>query len=52
MTPELIEERRVALLLRIELLRKWGRKLEALAWLCLECELHPENKTAHILKIS
>jgi len=50
MTPELIEERRVALLLRIELLRKWGRKLEALAWLCLECELHPENKTAHILK--
>lgn len=50
MTPELIEERRVALLLRIELLRKWGRKLEALAWLCLECDLHPENKTAHILK--
>ena len=50
MSPELLEERRVAWLLRIELLRKWNRKIEALAWICLECELHPENKTAHILK--
>jgi SpoVK/Ycf46/Vps4 family AAA+-type ATPase len=50
MTPEIIEERRVAWLLRIELLTKWNRRIEALAWICLECELHPENKTAHILK--
>lgn len=49
-TPELQEERRIAWLLRIELLRKWDRKIEALAWVCLECELHPENKTAYILK--
>jgi len=49
-TPQLMEERRIAWLLRIELLRKWGRKIEALAWICLECELHPDNKTAQILR--
>jgi hypothetical protein len=49
-TPELQEERRIAWQLRIELLRKWDRKIEALAWVCLECELHPENRTAYILK--
>lgn len=44
------EERRTAWLLRIDLLRKWNRKIEALAWICLECELNPENVTAQILK--
>jgi transitional endoplasmic reticulum ATPase len=48
--PEFQKERKVALLLRIELLRQWNRDLEALAWLCLECELHPENKLANLLK--
>jgi len=49
-TPVFLEERRVALLLRIELLIEWNRELEALAWLCLECELNPNNKLAFLLK--
>jgi len=49
-SPELLEERRIAWLLRIELLRKWDRKIEALAWVCLECELNPDNKKAQIFK--
>lgn len=48
--PQFEHERKIALLLRIDLLRSWHRDLEALAWLTLECELHPENKNAHLLK--
>ena len=48
--PEAQEDKRVALLLRIDLLRHWNRELEALAWLCLECDLRPENRMAQLLK--
>lgn len=48
--PEFKEDKRIALLLRIDLLRHWNRELEALAWLCLECEIRPENRLAHLLK--
>jgi hypothetical protein len=44
------ETRRLAWLLRINLLQKWGRFSEALAWTCLECELNPENIAALALK--
>jgi len=44
------ESRRLAWLLRINLLRKWGRFSEALAWTCLECELNPNNIPAIALK--
>lgn len=47
---EILEERRIALLLRTELLKKWNRKIEALAWICLECELNPDHKKAQIYK--
>ena len=42
--------RRIAWLLRIELLQEWGRFSEALAWTCLECEMNPENVPALALK--
>ena len=45
-----IEERRLAWLYRIELLREWGRLKEALAWACLEVEMNPDNVTAIALK--
>ena len=45
-----IEERHLAWLFKIDLLREWGRKSEALAWICLECELYPSNVTAEALK--
>ncbi len=48
--PQFEQERKIALLLRIDLLRSWHRDLEALAWFTLECELHPENKNAQLLK--
>lgn len=48
--PQFEYERKVALLLRIDLLRSWHRDLEALAWLALECDLHPENNNAKLLK--
>lgn len=44
------EDRRIAWLYRIDLLREWGRFSEALAWTCLECELNPENVAAQALK--
>jgi len=47
---ELQEDRRLAWLYRIDLLREWGRLSEALAWTCLECELNPQNVTALVLK--
>jgi len=45
-----IEERRLAWLYRIELLREWGRLTEALAWACLEVEMNPDNVAAIALK--
>jgi transitional endoplasmic reticulum ATPase len=48
--PSVQENKRIAWLYRIDLLRDWGRLSEALAWTCLECELHPENLAAQILK--
>jgi transitional endoplasmic reticulum ATPase len=45
-----IEERHLAWLFKIDLLREWGRKSEALAWICLECELYSSNVTAQALK--
>ena len=45
-----IEERRLAWLYRTELLREWGRLTEALAWVCLEIEMNPDNVTAIALK--
>src|SRR5512139_3571930 len=48
--PEVLENRRLAWLYRIDLLRDWGRLSEALAWTCLECELNPNNLAAQSLK--
>lgn len=45
-----LEERRLAWIYRISLLRDAGRVTEALAWACLETELHPENAAAAALK--
>ena len=39
-----------AWLYRTELLRKWGKLTEALAWVCLEVELNPDNVAAVALK--
>lgn len=44
------ESRRLSWLLRIDLLRDWGRLSEALAWTCFECEINPHNVTAQALK--
>jgi hypothetical protein len=44
------EERRLAWLYRIDLLREWGKLTEALAWACLEVELNPDNVAAIALK--
>jgi len=38
--PAFVAERRLALRLRIQLLREWGWYSEAMAWLCLESELN------------
>jgi hypothetical protein len=48
--PAIREERRLAWLCRIDLLREWGRLSEALAWTCFECELNPDNVAAQALK--
>lgn len=45
-----VEERHLAWLYRIELLREWGRVTEALAWACLEVELNPDNVAAIAMK--
>jgi transitional endoplasmic reticulum ATPase len=47
---EIAADRRVAWLCRIDLLREAGRLTEALAWACLECELHPDNVAALAVK--
>jgi SpoVK/Ycf46/Vps4 family AAA+-type ATPase len=48
--PEVQEDRRLAWICRIDLLREWGRLSEALAWTCFECEMNPDNVAAHALK--
>ncbi len=45
-----LEERRLAWLYRIELLRESGLITEALAWACLEVEINPDKVTAIALK--
>ena len=45
-----VEERRLAWLYRIDLLRDWGHLTEALAWACLEVEMNPANVAAVALK--
>jgi SpoVK/Ycf46/Vps4 family AAA+-type ATPase len=45
-----MEERRLAWLYRIDLLREAGHMTEALAWACLEVEVSPENVAAIALK--
>jgi SpoVK/Ycf46/Vps4 family AAA+-type ATPase len=45
-----LEDRRLAWLYRIELLREWGHPTEALAWACLEVEMNPDNVAAVALK--
>jgi hypothetical protein len=42
------EDRRLAWLYRIDLLRDLGRVSEALAWTCLECELHQGRSRAKL----
>ena len=49
-SPEVLDGRRMAWLCRIDLLREQKRFAEALAWNCLECEINPQNVTAHALK--
>ena len=44
------EERRLAWLYRIDLLRERDRMTEALAWACLEVEMNPDNVAAVALK--
>ena len=48
--PKIREDRRLAWLCRIDLLREWSRLSEALAWTCLECEMNPNNVAAQALK--
>jgi hypothetical protein len=45
-----LQDRRIAWLYRIELLREWGKDTEALAWACLEVETNPDNVAAIALK--
>jgi len=47
---EVTADKRVAWLCRVDLLRETGRIMEALAWVCLECELHPDNVAAQAQK--
>jgi len=48
--PWELEERRLAWLYRIDLLRDLERMTEALAWACLEVEMNPGNVAAVALK--
>jgi SpoVK/Ycf46/Vps4 family AAA+-type ATPase len=47
---EVTADKRLAWLCRVDLLREDGRIMEALAWVCLECELRPDNVTAQAAK--
>ncbi len=48
--PDEREYRRKLWMMRIQLLREWGMFAEALAWICLECDLNPENAAAAALR--
>ena len=48
--PSLDDQRRLALRLRVQLLREWGWYSEALAWLSLECQLYPGNVEASVTR--
>lgn len=48
--PAIHEDRHLAWLFRIDLLRDIGKLYEALAWTCLECEMNPQNHAAQVLK--
>lgn len=48
--PIFLEQRRGALHFKVDLLLEWGRLNEALAWLCLETEVNPDNVLAQAMK--
>lgn len=45
-----LHDRQAAIQFKIDLLLEWGRYSEALAWLCLETEVNPENVLAEAMK--
>lgn len=47
---EVMQTRRLAWMTRIDILREWGKDPEALAWICLECELNQDNIEAQALR--
>jgi SpoVK/Ycf46/Vps4 family AAA+-type ATPase len=48
--PRERDYRRKLWMVRIQLLREWKMFSEALAWICLECDVNPENAAARALK--
>jgi len=48
--PKERDYRRKLWMLRIQLLREWHLYSEALAWICLECDINPGNAAAVALK--
>jgi SpoVK/Ycf46/Vps4 family AAA+-type ATPase len=48
--PREMEYRRKLWMVRIQLLREWEMFSEALAWICLECDVNPSNVAARALK--
>lgn len=48
--PTGAECRKPAILFKVDLLREDGRLREALAWICLECEINPDNLAAQSMK--
>jgi transitional endoplasmic reticulum ATPase len=48
--PKEREYRRKLWMVRIQLLREWKMFSEALAWICLECDVNPSNAAARALK--
>ena len=48
--PKEREYRRKLWMIRIQLLREWKMFSEALAWICLECDVNPSNAAAKALK--
>lgn len=48
--PKVLEERHLAVRLRVQLLREWEWYSEALAWLCLECAVNSEDLQAQALR--
>jgi SpoVK/Ycf46/Vps4 family AAA+-type ATPase len=48
--PHILAQRQAALHFKIDLLLEWNRTNEALAWLCLETEINPDNVLAQAMK--